>query len=189
MEHCGTQSLETARLLLRRFTVDDAQAMYQNWASDSEVTKYLMWPTHTDVLTSAKVLGEWVSAYERCDYYQWAIVLKDEGQEPIGSIAVVRQDEATAMAHIGFCIGRRWGRRGITAEALGAVLDFLFDTVLFNRIEARCDPRNGGSGRVMEKCGMRYEGTLRAADWNNEGICDTSYYALLKTDRQGTENK
>jgi|GEM_PF-6878161 len=69
MEHIGTQPLTTRRLLLRRFTLDDADAVYRNWASD------------------------------------------------------------------------------------------------------------------LEKCGMRYEGTLRAADWNNQGICDAAYYALLKTDR------
>ena len=59
----------------------------------------------------------------------------------------------------------------------------LYDTIGFNRIEARCDPRNTGSETVMQKCGMQYEGTLRAADWNNPGVCDASYYALLKTDR------
>ena len=41
MKHCGTQSIETERLVLRRFSIDDAEAMYRNWASDPEVTKYL----------------------------------------------------------------------------------------------------------------------------------------------------
>jgi len=49
MKHCGTVTLETERLILRRFTVDDAQTMYNNWACDPEVTRYLMWPTHTGV--------------------------------------------------------------------------------------------------------------------------------------------
>lgn len=42
MNHCGTQKLETDRLILRRYVIEDAAAMYNNWASDKEVTKYLM---------------------------------------------------------------------------------------------------------------------------------------------------
>ena len=183
MEHCGTQTLKTDRLLLRRFTMDDAEAMYQNWACDPEVTKYLMWPVHNSVSVSQDVLKEWVPTYERNNTYQWAIVVKDESSKPIGSIAVVKQDEVVAMAHIGYCIGKKWWHRGITSEALKAVMAYLFDTAGFNRIESRHDPRNPNSGGVMKKCGMRYEGTMRQADWNNQGICDACYYALLKSDR------
>ena len=46
MKHCGTLTLETDRLILRRYQAEDYKAMYKNWASDSQVTKYLMWPTH-----------------------------------------------------------------------------------------------------------------------------------------------
>lgn len=183
MDNCGTQLLETSRLLLRRFTLDDAEAMYENWASDPEVTKYLMWPAHKSSLISLDVLKEWVSSYEQQNTYQWAIIIKNESPEPIGTIGVVHQNDAIAMAHIGYCIGRKWWHQGITSEALKAVMDFLFDTVGINRIESRHDPRNPNSGRVMKKCGMRYEGIMRAADWNNQGICDACYYALLKTDR------
>ena len=58
-----------------------------------------------------------------------------------------------------------------------------FDVVGFNRVEARHDSNNPNSGKVMQKCGMKYEGTQRSADRNNQGICDTSWYALLKDER------
>ena len=183
MEHCGTQRLETDRLILRRYVAEDAAAMYKNWASDDEVTKYLTWPTHSDPEISQKVTEDWVKQYSNKNYYHWAILLKDNGDDPIGDIAVVGMKEAVSMAHIGYCIGRAWWHRGITSEALKAVMDFLFDIVGINRIEARHDPRNPNSGKVMEKCGMKYEGTLRGSDWNNQGICDACYYALLKSER------
>ena len=63
MKHCGTQRIETDRLIVRRFSIDDAEAMYRHWASDSEVTKYLTWPAHTDVEVSKAILEEWVSSY------------------------------------------------------------------------------------------------------------------------------
>lgn len=183
MHHCGTQRLETPRLILRRFEVEDAAAMYRNWASDADVTKFLTWTPHPNEEVSRALLSDWVSRYTDCRYYHWAIVPKDGETEPIGSIAVMEIKELTASAHVGYCIGKAWWHQGIAAEALKAVMDFLFDLVGAERIEARHDPRNPNSGRVMQKCGMRYEGTLRRSDWNNQGICDACYYALLKLER------
>ena len=183
MTHCGTLRLETGRLVLRRFTLDDAEAMFRNWASDPEVTKYLTWPTHRSTEDTKAILHEWVSAYGKKDFYQWAITLKENGDEPIGGIAAVKLEEDRSCAEIGYCIGRSFWRRGITSEALQAVIGFFFDRVGAKRIEARHDPRNPHSGAVMRKCGMQYEGTLRRSDRNNQGICDACVYAILKTER------
>ena len=182
MEHRGTQRLETERLILRRFVSEDADAMYKNWAADKEVTKYLTWPSHSSPDVSRFVVEEWVKSYSDDKYYQWAIVLKENGDEPIGSISVVQMNEDISMVHIGYCIGRPWWKRGITSEAMKAVMNFFFDKVKVNRIESRHDPRNPNSGKVMMKCGMKYEGTLRSSDRNNQGICDASYYSLLKSE-------
>ena len=183
MKHCGTQTLETERLILRRFTVRDADAMFTNWASDPEVTRYLTWPAHAGVETSRAVLADWTAAYAQESCYQWAIVLKDRADEPIGSIGAVDVSDDIAAVQIGYCLGRRWWHQGIMSEALGAVMDFFFDAVGCNRVAGRHDPRNPHSGMVMQKCGMKYEGTQRSADRNNQGICDTSWYALLKDER------
>lgn len=183
MRHCGTQRIETDRLILRRFTVEDAEAMYHNWASDPEVTKFLTWLPHTSVNVTKALLERWVSSYSQENYYQWAIVLKEHGEGPIGSISAVHFNDDVGMVHIGYCIGREWWHRGIMSEALQAVMDFFFDKVGANRIESRHDPRNPHSGMVMKKCKMRYEGTMRSSDRNNQGLCDACWYALLKTDR------
>ena len=182
MKHLGTQPLETSRLILRQFTLDDAPAMHANWASDPEVTKFLTWPVHPNADVSRMVLESWVKAYDDPKYYQWAIELKEIGQ-PIGSISVVGQNEQTEMLHIGYCIGQSWWHKGIMTEALRTVMDFLFDEVGANRLESRHDPRNPHSGAVMKKCGMKYAGTMRSADWNNQGLCDACCYAILKSER------
>lgn len=183
MKHCGTQTIETERLILRQFRPDDAEAMYKNWANDPEVTKYLMWPAHTAPEISKAIIESWVKAYENPEHYQWAITVKENGDEPIGDIAVVGRNEKAESMHIGYCIGRTWWHQGIVSEALQAVMDYLFDTVGVNRIEARHDPRNLHSGNVMRKCGMRYEGTLRQSDYNNQGVCDAAWYGILRTER------
>lgn len=183
MKNCGTQRIETGRLILRRYVIEDADAMYKNWAFDSEVTKFLTWQPHSSVDVSRSIIEDWLKEYSDEKYYQWAIVLKDNGNEPIGDISVVHMKEDISMVHIGYCLGRAWWRRGIMSEALKAVMDFMFDTVEVNRVESRHDPMNPNSGKVMQKCGMKYEGTLRSADRNNQGICDACYYALLRSER------
>lgn len=157
----------------------DAQAMYSNWASDSEVTKFLTWPTHQSVKVSETVLKDWIEGYNNGDFYQWAIVLKENSDEPMGCIGVVQSDDKIKMVHIGYCIGRKWWHQGITSEALAAIIHFFISEVGINRVESRHDPHNPHSGNVMKKCGMKYEGTMREADWNNQGICDFSEYAIL----------
>ena len=187
--HCGTRTIETERLLLRRFTVDDAGAMYENWACDPDVTEYLTWPAHTSPDVTKAVLESWIPLYARKDHYQWAIVLKERGSDPVGNIAAIRLDDEIAMVHIGYCLGKEWWHRGIASEALKAVIDFFFDSVGANRIEARHDPLNPHSGMVMQKCGMKYEGTMRSADRNNRGVCDACLYALLRPEWQAGVRK
>ena len=185
MKHLGTKTLETERLILRCGTGEDAGAMFRNWACDPEVTKYLTWPTHTSEDVSAMVLADWVKRCEQPDCYLWVSELKELG-EIIGSISVVNtKDEQVQSAEIGYCIGRNWWHQGITSEALACVMDYLFDEVGARRVEARHDPRNPHSGAVMRKCGMKYEGTHRQADWNNQGVCDAAIYALLAEERTG----
>ena len=181
LTHKGTVTIETPRLILRKARMEDAEPMFRNWANDAEVTKFLTWPAHGSIEVSERVLASWVDCYQKDDYYQWMIVLK-EINEPIGSIMASTVGRAKC-AHIGYCIGRQWWHQGIMSETLKAVMDFLFDAVGYHRVEAMHDPNNPNSGAVMRKCGMQYEGTLRMADRNNQGICDVCYYSLLAEER------
>ena len=182
MKHIGTQRIETESIVLRRFREDDAEALYKNWASDPEVVKFLTWPVHDSAETSGNIIKSWIAGYDNMEQYQWAVILKENGDEPIGSIGAVRLDDDTRMAHIGYCIGRRWWNQGVMSRALQAVIDYMFSQGDFNRIESRHDPRNPNSGKVMKHCRMQYEGTMRQADVNNQGIADCSFYAVLRTD-------
>ena len=88
MNNIGTISLETKRLLLRQFTMEDSNAMFNNWASNPNVTKYLTWPCHQNEEVSKQLLKFWISQYNNKEFYLWAIELKSIGQ-PIGTISVV----------------------------------------------------------------------------------------------------
>lgn len=181
MNHQGTKTIETDRLILRAFRNSDAYSAYKNWTSDERVTEFLRWPAHSDVSATEQVIGEWIQETKNPDFYQWAIVLK-EIDEPIGSISVVGKNEKLDIVHIGYCIGSKWWNQGITSEALSAIIPFFFNEVGVNRIESQHDPNNPQSGAVMKKCGLKYEGTLRQADFSNKGIVDASMYSLLKSE-------
>jgi len=94
------------------------------------------------------------------------------------SVLSQKNDELD-LVHIGYCIGEKWWHQGIVSEAFSAIIPFLFEKVGANRIESQHDPNNPHSGKVMEKCGLKYEGTLRQADFSNQGIVDAAIYSIL----------
>ena len=181
MNHLGTKKIETERLILRKFKMDDAENMYKNWAGDDDVTKYLTWPTHKNIDVSKHVIGMWEKEYESPSNYQWCIELKSI-REAIGSIGAVNIKEKINAVEIGYCIGKKFWGQGITSEALGALVKFFFEEVKVNRVESRHDLKNPASGKVMQKCGLVKEGTRRQSDINNTGICDEVLYGLVKED-------
>ncbi len=178
MEHKGTIQIETERLILRKFQMQDVEVSFKNWTNDSKVTEFLRWQTHKDIGETKEIFTNWIESYKNLDFYQWAIHLKEINQ-PIGGIYAFDLNDRTKKVHIGYCIGSKWWNKGITSEALSAIISFFFEEIGVNRIESMHDPNNPNSGKVMKKCGMKYEGTLRQSDWSNKGIVDACFYSIL----------
>lgn len=181
MNHQGTKALQTERLALRRFQLEDAEEFYRNVTSDSKVNKFLTWPVHKDVEETRELLTGWVERYENPERYCWAIVLK-ENEQLIGTIAAPTIKNRTETAEVTYCIGSAWWGLGIVTEALSEVIRYLFEEILVNRIEAGYDIKNPASGRVLEKVGMQKEGILRKAGRNNQGLFDLVFCAILRSD-------
>lgn len=180
LHHIGTKTIETERLILRRFKEEDAKDMFNNWASDDEVTKYLSWPTHSDIGVSKKLLEMWIDKYSSEENYNWAIEVK-ENKNVVGSIAFMNVDNNIESCEIGYCIGRAYWNKGLITEAFSALIEFAFKEVGFNRITGRHHVDNTASGRVIEKCGLKYEGTLRQIHKIKDGsIVDCKYYSILR---------
>ena len=180
MKHKGTAAIETQRLILRKITADDTEAAFRNWESDEKVTEFLCWTPMT-MREVETVTNEWIERYSDEKFYLWVIVPKALG-EPIGSISVVEMEEKAEKVQIAYCIGHKWWHQGYASEAFAAIIPFLFKEVGVCRIEAHHDPDNPNSGKVMAKCGLKYEGTLKKADWSNRGIVDSCIYGLTAED-------
>lgn len=168
MRHIGTKTIFTPRLILRRLSVRDAEAMYANWASDPEVTRYLRWPPHESADATAQLLRAWEASYESPETYQWGITLR-QGGTLIGSISLM-QGEAGSSAwqaegldlpagewEPGYCIGKRWWGRGYTTEALSAVCRYWFFEAGGSWLGGCHAVQNPASGRVMQKAGFVYD--------------------------------
>lgn len=181
MNHKGTRPLKTDRLEFCRFTVDDADAVYNTCMFDEEVTKFLRLRREVTLQSTHEIVSKWVRSYEEKDVYNWALVLT-QTKELIGYIQASVQNDADGIGEVGYCLGRRFWNRGYATEALQAVLHFLIFEVGFNRIEACCSVNNPASGRVLQKAGMTLEGTLRQSYLCSLGYQDSHLYSILRDD-------
>lgn len=146
-------SISTERLIIRPWRMTDAEALYKH-ASDSTVSEMALWPRHTSVEMSRQV----IESVFQPNRHSFAIALKPD-DEVIGCIGLVPQgDEHHALQQsereIGYWIGRRHWNKGITTEALGALIDYCRDNLRLSSLLITADERNIASQRVAEKCGF-----------------------------------
>ncbi|KKY01695.1 GNAT family acetyltransferase [Paraclostridium benzoelyticum] len=183
LKNIGTEIVETKRLILRRYTINDKDDMFNNWTSDEEVSKFLAWKPHKSVDETKSILESWILEYENMDRYHWGIEIKSNNQV-IGDIAVFNLKENHCSCEIGYCLSRQFWNRGIMTEALSGVIDFLFKKVGLNRIVAMHNVNNIQSGKVMIKSNMKYEGTLREANRlrDEDGFYNLAVYSILKSE-------
>lgn len=178
MEKVGTVQLETDRLILRPLKVEDAESMYENWATSEVATKYVTWEPYKCIEPIIERFQNMQKEYENKEIYDWGIVLK-ENNCLIGEISFVGMTRDMKTAELGYIIGENWWGNGYVVEATKAVMQFSFETLGLHRIQAMYDVRNPASGRVMEKLGMKYEGTFREYRLIKGSYVTVKQYAIL----------
>lgn len=184
MEHKGTVYLETPRLILRRFEPADMAPIYDNCWRHRSVTKWTSYAPMDcleDVRNKAEMFTEKWLSYDHPKRYSWAIVEKESNQV-IGRMFGMRPNDEIGQVELAYELGPDWWNLGLMTEAVQAVLLFFLKDVGMNRVFAYHASGNPASGRVMRKCGMVYEGTLRQAGKCNNGIIDMVCYGLLASD-------
>lgn len=166
--------LETDRLILRKMLVSDSYDMYE-YSQRADVTKYLTWQPHPGRGYTKNYLEYVSTRYESGDFFDWAVVEKASGRM-IGTCGFTRFNLPSDSAEIGYVINPDFSGRGYATEAVRRVIDFGFNVLGLNRIEAKYMEGNKASHRVMEKVGMTYEGMHRSSmlvfgAYKNIGIC------------------
>ena len=165
--------------MLRQPTLDDARAIFETYAQDTEVTRFLTWRPHSTIGETRDFLQSRLDAWRKQSGFTWAITLLD--QKLIGAIALrVRDFKADA----GYVIARPFWNQGYATEALQAIVDWALAQPQIHRVWAVCDVDNRASARVLEKVGMAREGVLRRwimhpniSDKPRDCLC----YAIVKS--------
>jgi ribosomal-protein-alanine N-acetyltransferase len=171
-------TLMTPRLTLRPFTLDDAPAVQRlagAWEI-AETTANIPYP-YEDGMAE-----EWISThqerFDKGEAVSLAITLSTDGRL-MGAIGL-HINESQRLAEIGYWIGKPYWNQGYATEAAQEVLRYAFEVLDLNRVQARHMTRNPASGRVMQKIGMQYEGTLRQSIFRWGKFEDAAMYSILR---------
>jgi len=181
LTHCGTQTIKTERLILRRFSPADAPSVLANWAADEKVQLLYAEPVYETLDSVNELLSHYISSYGKSDYYRWAIIEKSSG-ECIGQIAYFLVDNKNQFAEIEYCLGSAFHNKGLATEATKAVIAYGFKKMNLHKVQVSVKTVNPASRRVIEKCGFTYEGTLRDYFFDDGQYVSRAYYSMLKSE-------
>jgi len=164
----------TPRLVLRRMKKTDYRDMY-DYACDAEVTRYLTWDPHPNPNYTLRYLAYIVPKYRTGEFHDWAVIWK-ENRKMIGTCGFTSFNYNHNAGEIGYVLNRDYWGKQIAPEAISAVMRVGFLDLNLHRIEARFIQGNDRSLRVMEKCGMTFEGYQRESmyiknKYETIGIC------------------
>lgn len=181
LTHNGTKTIETEKLILRRFEYTDDTAMLKYWIADEKIQSMYSEPVYSTKEEVKELLDKYIGSYEKPDYYRWAIIEKDCG-ECIGQIAYFLVDNKNHFAEIEYCIGSEFQCRGYATEATKAIISFGFDDINLHKVQICTKTINQPSRRVIEKCGLTYEGTLRDYFFMNGEYVGRHYFSILRSE-------
>ncbi len=171
--------IKTERLLLRPLTDADAAEMFKNWTWDERVSRYCRWHPHKSIEETKQLLKMYKTQAESGFDYRWGIEL-EKGTTLIGIIDVVNLSDDKLTATVGYNLAYYYWNKGYATEALNAVIIYLFKNGV-NRIVAEHHIDNNASGRVMEKCGMKFTHFSKTkAKFGSDELCNVKCYEINK---------
>lgn len=172
--------IRTRRLLLRPYREPDAEALFEIF-SDPRVMRFMSSTPWTSIERAREVIARETAAIADNENLSLAIERTEDAQL-IGQCVLFKFSETCRRAEIGYSLASSaWGQ-GFMSEALSALLDYGFEHLGLNRIEADTDPRNAPSIRTLERLGFVREGLLRERWIVGEEVSDTALYGLLRKD-------
>ncbi|WP_044640017.1 GNAT family N-acetyltransferase [Risungbinella massiliensis] len=172
--------LNTKRLYLRKMEVSDSSSLFQIW-SDPDVTRFMNISHFTDENQAKDMITLLDELAQDHKAIRFAI-LEQECNEIIGSCGYNSLDFENAKAEIGYDIAKAYWGRGYASEAIQSLLDYGFSDLKLNRIEAKVEPDNVNSIKVLQKLNFTFEGTLRQSERSKGKFIDLHMYSRLITD-------
>ena len=150
-------TIQSERLLLRKPRMEDATSIFEGYAQDPEVTRYLVWKPHKNIQETEQFLLACGQLWRTEKDFAYAITLKENGH----LIGMFGLHPMKLKIEVGYALARLFWGKGYMTEVLRAVIEWALAQPDIFRVQAICDVENIGSARVMEKAGMTREGLLR----------------------------
>ncbi|WP_416150341.1 GNAT family N-acetyltransferase [Salipaludibacillus sp. HK11] len=173
-------SLFTERLYLRKMVPADSASLFKIW-SDPDITKFMNISNFSNEGQATEMI-HYINALSKENKAIRFSIIELTSNEIIGSCGFNYFDFENAKAEIGYDIAKQsWGK-GYAPEAISSLLNYGFETIEMNRIEAKIEPGNINSIKVLRKLNFTFEGTLRQAEKIHGKFIDLNMYSKLNTD-------
>lgn len=172
--------LETDRLVLREIRPGDAEALLRIFGDD-EVTHYYDIATFTSLEQAQQLIQGMAERFKNKVRMRWGITLKGE-DVVIGTCGYPTWHKSQYLAEIAYDLARAFWNKGITTEAVAAMLKFGFEKMALNRVEAMVMLKNTPSMKLLSKLGFQEEGILRERGFWKSEFHDLKLLALLSRD-------
>jgi [ribosomal protein S5]-alanine N-acetyltransferase len=170
-------TLTSERLQLRWLDMSDAPALYAMFA-DEEATRYLSMPAWQTIAKAQESIQRDIREHQTGESLRFGVVLKDT-QQLIGSCQIFKIHEASRRAECGYMLARKHWHKGYASEAMQMLIDYCFNELKLNRLEADIDPANVASAQLLQRLGFAKEGVLPER-WIVAGqVSDSWIYGLL----------
>jgi [ribosomal protein S5]-alanine N-acetyltransferase len=156
------ETFESERLTLRRPLQEDASYIFERYASDPEVTKYINWKTHSSIVETKEFLERVAEKWDGLGERNYVIESRNGASGPIGMIAMRHVEESEIQ--FGYVLAREYWKQGLMSEALIMLVSWALGKEQISRVSALCDVENLASARIMEKAGLTKERRLYKSD-------------------------
>ena len=186
--------LETKRLLLRQLREDDLPHSVK-MLDNKRLVEYMNGIPHPYTMDDANwYLNDRRQKTQKGEVCLWAICLRDSNLAPgtstyIGNIEVNDIDTENSRGNVGYWIAESQWNNGYASEALAAVFTYVFGNTSIHKLTAYYTTKNVGSGKVMEKCGMKREGLLKQHEKRHGAFLDVALYGILRSEWAARQNQ
>lgn len=184
------EPIESDRLVVRELSKDDREGLMK-FVRESEQLRYMLFSMKTgeDADGFIDLAKKTAADADRRDYYMAVDAKTESGRVYIGSVSLMGDEECAASAELGYFYHRDvWGK-GYAVEAARLLVDFGFRKLGLHRVWGKCHSENAASARVMERLGMRFEGTLREHAWMGDHYRSSLVYSILDREWEGLKRE